>query len=103
MANNSRGVSRSDPRKVEVLGTLALAAPKPSDFQHIKFRTEGELARLTLDRPEHNLMNERMLSELAVGINSLAERNDIKLIVLDSAGKTFSGGIEIGEYTQRRV
>jgi len=44
-----------------------------------------------------------MLSELTVGINSLGERRDVKLIVVDSAQKSFCGGIELGEYTQRRV
>ena len=88
---------------VEVLGTLALAPPKIEEFQFVKVRVEAEVARLTLDRPEHNLLNERMLSEIDAGINTLGERNEIKLIVLDSAGKTFCGGIEIGEYTQRRV
>ncbi|HTU34791.1 MAG TPA: enoyl-CoA hydratase/isomerase family protein [Candidatus Acidoferrum sp.] len=88
---------------VEVLGTLALTPPRPEDFQHVKFRVEGPVARLTLDRPEHNLLNERMLAEIAAGINSVGERRDVKLIVLDSAGKEFCGGIELGEYTQRRV
>ena len=88
---------------VEVLGTLAVHAPLVEEFQFVKFRVEGEVARLTLDRPEHNLLNERMLAEVAAGINSLSERSEIKLIVLDSAGKAFSGGIELGEYTQRRV
>jgi cyclohexa-1,5-dienecarbonyl-CoA hydratase len=88
---------------MEVIGTLALAAPKPEDFQHVKYRVEGEVARLTLDRPEHNLLNERMLAEVAAGINSLGNRSDVKLIVLDSAAKAFCGGIELGEYTQRRV
>src|SRR6516225_3781689 len=90
-------------RGVEVLGTLALVAPKIEDFQFVKVRVEGEVARLTLDRPEHNLLNERMLAEVAAGINSLSERAEIKLIVMDSTGKAFSGGIELGEYTQRRV
>jgi cyclohexa-1,5-dienecarbonyl-CoA hydratase len=90
-------------RGVEVLGTLALVAPSLADFQHVKVRVEGEVARLTLDRSDHNLLNERMLSELAGGINALGERSEIKMIVLDSAGKTFCGGIELGEYTQRRV
>src|SRR5579863_6607948 len=88
----------------EVLGTMsAIQAPLVQDFQFVKFRTEGEVARLTLDRPEHNLLNERMLAEVAAGINSLTERAEIKLIVMDSTGKAFSGGIELGEYTQRRV
>lgn len=90
-------------RGVEVLGSMALVAPKLEDFKFVKVRVEGDVGHLTLDRPDHNLLNERMLSELAVGINSLGDRNNIKLIILDSATKAFCGGIEIGEYTQRRV
>ena len=64
----------------EVLGTMsAVRAPLVQDFQFVKFRTTGEVARLTLDRPEHNLLNERMLAEVAAGINSLSERAEIKI------------------------
>ena len=87
----------------EVLGTLMAHAPRPEEFEFVKFRVEGAVARATLDRPEHNLLNERMLVEIAAAINSVAEQSAVKLIVLDSAGKTFSGGIELGEYTARRV
>ena len=100
MSKDTRGM---EGRGVEVLGTLALVAPKVEDFQFVKFRVEGEIARLTLDRPEHNLLNERMLGEVAAGINSVSEQREIKLIVIDSAAKAFCGGIELGEYTQRRV
>src|SRR5579862_7495249 len=97
MAYETHGVG------VEVLGTLAQVAPKLEDFQFVKVRIDGEVGRITLDRPDHNLLNERMLCELAVGINKLGEQSNIKLIILDSAGKAFCGGIELGEYTQRRV
>jgi len=92
-----------EPRGVDVLGTLATPLPKPKEFQFVKFRVDGEVVRLTLDRPEHNLLNERMLAELAAGINATGEQSDVKLIILDSAAKAFCGGIEVGEYTQRRV
>ncbi|HXJ16574.1 MAG TPA: enoyl-CoA hydratase/isomerase family protein [Candidatus Polarisedimenticolia bacterium] len=92
-----------DMRDVEVVGTLALTPPALEDFQFVKVHVEGAVARLTLDRPEHNLLNERMLAELTAGINTLGERSTIKLIVVDSACKAFCGGIELGEYTQRRV
>jgi cyclohexa-1,5-dienecarbonyl-CoA hydratase len=92
-----------DPRGMDVLGTLATHAPKPEEFQFVKFRVDGEVVRLTLDRPEHNLLNERMLAEVAAGINAVSEQSGVKLIVLDSAAKAFCGGIEVGEYTQRRV
>ncbi len=76
---------------------------RPEQFQFIRYRIEGEVARMTLDRPEHNLLNEPMLRELAAGIESLGERDEVKLLVLDSACKVFSGGIDIGEYTSERV
>jgi cyclohexa-1,5-dienecarbonyl-CoA hydratase len=86
-----------------MLGTLATHAPRIEEFQFVKFRVEGEVAHLRLDRPDQNLLNERMLMEIAAGINSVSEKRQVKLVLLDSAGKAFSGGIELGEYTQRRV
>jgi len=76
---------------------------KPEQFQSIKMRIDAGVARMTLDRPEHNLLNEAMLRELADGISFAGERSDVKLIVLDSAHKVFCGGIDIGEYTSQRV
>ncbi|HXY00799.1 MAG TPA: enoyl-CoA hydratase/isomerase family protein, partial [Candidatus Limnocylindrales bacterium] len=75
----------------------------PEEFQLVKLRIENGVARMTLNRPDHNLLNENMLRELADGISSVAERDDIKLIVLDSACKVFCGGIDVGEYTSERV
>jgi cyclohexa-1,5-dienecarbonyl-CoA hydratase len=76
---------------------------KPEQFQFIKMKLDGGVARMTLDRPEHNLLNEAMLRELADGISFAGERDDVKLILLDSACKVFCGGIDIGEYTSQRV
>ena len=75
----------------------------PDQFEYVKMRIEGSVARMTLNRPEHNLLNEAMLRELADGITFAGESPEVKLIVLDSAGKVFCGGIDIGEYTSQRV
>jgi cyclohexa-1,5-dienecarbonyl-CoA hydratase len=75
----------------------------PDEFQHIKFKVEGSVARLTLNRPEHNLLNEAMLRELADGVAFAGDRDEVKLVVLDSACKVFCGGIDVGEYTSQRV
>jgi len=75
----------------------------PEEFKFVKLRCDGGVARMTLNRPEHNLLNEAMLREMADGIDSAGERGDIKLIVLDSACKVFCGGIDVGEYTSQRV
>ncbi|HKW32593.1 MAG TPA: enoyl-CoA hydratase/isomerase family protein [Candidatus Acidoferrum sp.] len=75
----------------------------PDEFKFVKLRCDGGVARMTMSRPEHNLLNETMLREMADGISFAGERDDIKLIVLDSACKVFCGGIDVGEYTSQRV
>jgi cyclohexa-1,5-dienecarbonyl-CoA hydratase len=75
----------------------------PSQFESVQLHVSSGVARMTLNRPEHNLLNEDMLKEIADGISYVADRNEIKLIVIDSAFKVFSGGIDIGEYTSERV
>ncbi len=93
-----------DKTPIEMEAGMGRPAPlKPEEFQFIRYRAERAVARLTLNRPEHNLLNERMLVELAAGIEMLGEHAEVKLIVLDSACKAFCGGIELGEYTPRRV
>src|SRR5258707_1293608 len=77
--------------------------PTPPAFQYGKFRIEARAARMPLNRPDHNLLNEFMLRELIDGIAHAGERPDVKLIVLDSACKVFCGGIDVGEYTTDRV
>src|SRR6202795_2006709 len=79
------------------------ARQAPDEFKYVKFKVEGSVARLTLNRPEHNLLNEEMLRELSDGVGVAGDREDVKLIVLDSACKVFCGGIDIGEYTSQRV
>ncbi|MGA2418493.1 MAG: enoyl-CoA hydratase/isomerase family protein [Candidatus Acidiferrum sp.] len=76
---------------------------KPEEFEFVKLAIDGGVGRITLNRPEHNLLNEVMLREISDAITSAGERDDVKLLVLDSACKVFCGGIDIGEYTSQRV
>jgi cyclohexa-1,5-dienecarbonyl-CoA hydratase len=76
---------------------------RPEQFEFVRYRVDGPVARLTLHRPEHNLLNESMLRDLADGIETIAEMASVKIIVLDAAGKVFSGGVDIGEYTAERA
>src|SRR2546428_4359982 len=65
---------------------------RPEEFEFVRYRVEGPVARMTLDRPEHNLLNETMLRELSAGIESLGQKDDVKLVVLNAAGEVFCGG-----------
>jgi cyclohexa-1,5-dienecarbonyl-CoA hydratase len=75
----------------------------PSEFQYVKLTIDKNVARITLSRPDHNLLNESMLREIADAILTAGETETAKLIVMDSACKVFSGGIDIVEYTSQRV
>src|SRR5579863_9650870 len=75
----------------------------PGSFAFIRHQVESPVARVTLHRPDHNLLNEQMLRELADGIGMVAENGAVKLIVLDAAGKVFCAGVDIGEYTSERA
>ena len=83
--------------------TTGTARRKPEKFESVKFNITDAVARLTLNRPDHNLLNEAMLREIADGIVFAGEHDEVKLIAIDSACKVFSGGIDIGEYTTQRV
>jgi cyclohexa-1,5-dienecarbonyl-CoA hydratase len=80
-----------------------MGASGPLKFRHFKFQISGGAARFTLDRPEHNLLNESVLRELAAGIAQASQDNEVKVLVLDSAGKVFCGGVDIAEYTSDRA
>src|SRR2546425_6101516 len=75
---------------------------RPEEFEFVRYRVEGPVARMTLDRPQHNLLNEPMLRELSAGIESLGEKDDVKLVVLDAAGEVFCGGGAVREDTSPR-
>jgi cyclohexa-1,5-dienecarbonyl-CoA hydratase len=93
------------PRKKSNIDVSSATSPrvKIEDFQSVRYATDGPLARLTLNRPEHNLLDEPMLRELASGIEWAGDDENVKLILIDSACKAFSGGIDVGEYTAQRV
>ena len=79
------------------------AAHAASNFQFIRFQVDGPVARLTLQRPEHNLLNEQMLRELARGLEAAAQNRAVKIIVLDAAAKVFCAGVDISEYMGERA
>jgi enoyl-CoA hydratase/carnithine racemase len=57
---------------------------------------EGPVARITLSRPERlNALNEEIRQGLADAFSELEERPDIRVMVLDGAGRAFSAGADL--------
>ena len=69
----------------------------PTQFETLLYKTDGPVATITLNRPEHlNTIVPPMPDEIEKAIG-VAERNpNIKVIVLRGAGRAFSGGYDFG-------
>jgi len=69
----------------------------PSQFETLLYKTDGPVATITLNRPEHlNIIVPPMPDEIEKAIG-VAERDpSIKVIVLRGAGRAFSGGYDFG-------
>ncbi|WP_170445039.1 crotonase/enoyl-CoA hydratase family protein [Ruegeria arenilitoris] len=67
-------------------------------FETISISTDLRgVATLTLNRPEkHNAMSAQMIAELTQAAVQLGETNDVRIVVLTGAGKSFCAGGDLG-------
>lgn len=73
------------------------------NFQFVKYEKLGNVARITMCRPERtNALNGRMLTELQDAM-SLAEADpDVRAIILTGEGKAFSSGFDLKDQMERK-
>ncbi len=58
--------------------------------------TEGPIGRITLNRPNSlNALNEVMIEELHKALLDLADNDEIKVIIVNGAGRAFSAGVDL--------
>ncbi len=64
--------------------------------QFVAFSKQGNLGRITLNRPPANSYNLRMMEQLDAAISAAEEDDDVRVIIVDSASdKFFSAGADI--------
>ena len=61
----------------------------------IQLEVENYIAKVTLNRPPHNILNRDMMIEFAEVMNGLNTRNDVRVVLLRSAVPNFSAGADI--------
>lgn len=79
---------------------------KIEPFRYIIWNDTGSVARLTMNRPKQNILNMDMLKEMARAIDSLINREDVRLIILDASPECegyFSVGVGAEGYTSQMV
>jgi enoyl-CoA hydratase len=77
---------------------MELSESTTSDFEFLRYREEGPVARLTLDRPEkRNALSIALSDELIRAIYHVQASAAIKVLVISGAGETFCAGDDITE------
>ena len=62
----------------------------------LSLRHDGPVARLRLDRPAlHNAFDAELISALTSALEALASAADVRVVVLEGAGRSFSAGADL--------
>jgi len=72
-------------------------------FQHIKTDHAKGLARITLARPKHNVLNIEMMKELNSALCACATDESLKCVVLSGEGSSWCAGVDVGEHRPEMV
>jgi enoyl-CoA hydratase len=74
------------------------SAAAPPAFEQLILDVEGDLARITLNRPEcHNALSIRLSAEFLEALRLVQASEEVKFLVIRGAGGTFCAGDDITE------
>jgi cyclohexa-1,5-dienecarbonyl-CoA hydratase len=69
-----------------------------AEFKFVKFEKANGVARVTLARPKHNVMNIDMINELSSLFEALWSDNELKCAVILGDGRSWCAGVEVGDH-----
>ncbi|MGD8521423.1 MAG: enoyl-CoA hydratase/isomerase family protein [Desulfobacterales bacterium] len=69
-----------------------------TELKHLKIEKADGVARITLARPKHNVLNIEMMNELNGELESLAADRDLKCLVLFGEGPSWCAGVEVADH-----
>jgi cyclohexa-1,5-dienecarbonyl-CoA hydratase len=69
-----------------------------SEYQHLKVEKAEGVARITFDRPKHNVLDIQMMNELNTELEALAGDEQLKCLVINGAGNSFCAGVEVSDH-----
>jgi len=66
---------------------------------HVRYEVAGQVATVTLDRPEKlNAMDRQLFGELEAAAASAAGDPTVRAVVVTGAGRAFSSGLDVAEF-----
>ena len=74
-----------------------------AEGKFIKVNKEKQVARITLDRPKHNVLDIEMMKEFNLELEKIASDDDLKCVVITGEGRSFCAGVEVSDHTPEKV
>jgi enoyl-CoA hydratase/carnithine racemase len=76
----------------------------PAKYQNILFDIEGQIAIVTLNRPQRrNALSLELMTELIECLNEIGRDRTLRVVLLRAAGKVFSSGHDLSEMVGRDI
>jgi cyclohexa-1,5-dienecarbonyl-CoA hydratase len=69
-----------------------------SEYQYLKVEKADGVARITFDRPKHNVLDIVMMNELITELKGLVADDQLKCVVLNGEGPSFCAGVEVSDH-----
>ena len=69
-----------------------------SEYKHLKVAKADGVARITFDRPKHNVFDIEMMNELIAELNGLIADDELKCLVINGEGPSFCAGVEVSDH-----
>jgi enoyl-CoA hydratase len=80
------------------MASQAVAGPKQDGFKELELRVSGDLARITLDRPQvRNCLSMSLSDEIIRALRLVRSSDEVKFLIINGAGGTFCAGDDITE------
>ncbi|MBU8909644.1 MAG: enoyl-CoA hydratase/isomerase family protein, partial [Desulfobacterales bacterium] len=74
-----------------------------AESEFIKIENDGQVARIILDRPKHNVLDIPMMNELNAELEKIAADDELKCVVITGEGRSFCAGVEVGDHKPDNV
>ena len=74
-----------------------------TDFKFIKIDSSAGVARITLARPKHNVLNIEMMRELIAGLEALKADRELTCMVISGEGPSWCAGVEVADHKPDQV
>lgn len=74
-----------------------------AELKFIKIENDGQVAKIVLDRPKHNVLDIPMMNELNAELEKIAADDTLKCVVITGEGRSFCAGVEVADHKPDNV